>query len=1678
MKYKIKNFFKRSTSLTLALVMVLSGVLMHVGTIALAATTEYQQTDEVLYNEDYSDAKTVADRNSGFATISNDLYPYLDGENKLLRYQHRNHGVGVVQLGFDYSGTTLTDYIAPKQNITYKVEFEYKFADYFAADKTEANADLELGVAVGNKDISAANNNNYQTYTDYLAEPHTTASKVFATVPKASITPTSVKASYEGEWISQCYEFTVPADCDVTDKTLQLFVLGAQRAAVLIDNVKVTALAGVKVTYDIEGKEPITKFYADGKIPTTLPSGVEATNAAGNNLTFYKDQEYKTEFVIEDYKRTGDYSEITLYGRYEAFRYDKDTILDDEKYDSAMDAENRNSGFATISNDLFPDVVDGNHVLRYKHASHGLGVVQLGFDYSKTTLDSFIEPIAGVTYRVDFQYKLVNTFTGTQNAANTDLEMGIAVGNKDIADANNNKWTNNSVNPPKTFEDYLSDTHTSANKVFYTVSKTDITPDSIADTYGKDWINQSYEFTVPADCNVTDKTLQLFVLGAQRVTVLIDNVKVTALAGVNVTYDVAGKEPVTKFYPDGRIPATAPTDFDEVDAAGNVLTFYQDKEYKTKFETETHGGRTGVYRTATLYGKYVAVTYDADTVLSDETYDNALNVDNRNSGFATLSNDLFPTVVEGNHVMKYKQSNHGVGVIHLGFDYSKKTLDENYIKPSPGVTYRVEFQYKITDISLNGAPSAANADLELGIAVGNKDIKDANNNDRTDNTQNPPITYKDYLSDTYTSARQVFTKVAKADVAVSSDWISQTYIFTVPKDCNVTDKTLQLFILGAQRATVLIDNVKVTALAERNYTVKFNTNGGNKIADMQVGLDGLNDLPQATRSNAVFMGWYLDAALSNPFSMEKCLDLAGTVTVYAKWHVYSNGAVITVDDTAFWRNTAGDLVTRLSKAFDVAKENNNNVLKYKVRYAASREARVENRGDYAFESDTYPQNITLFNPDLTVTGDFDYLDVASRAEVGKTYKVSFRYKVVSVDTENSDKGIGFSVYTGNIRNGTAKRVVQSNRFIVENTTTEWKTGVTYFTVKEIGENLVDNGTSYYSDALQLTLSGYGEVLVDDISVTDWDKVEATYIEFATKGGEAIPAQEYVIDANTVLPKAVRKGYTFEGWYTDVKCTKKFNPATYKRTSGMLVLYAGYQGMQGVTEIDFEDYSYYLNASGAKSSTRIAKACTPYTEGNNTAVKFSLKYSTTKVEEWGQCQGEYGTYGAAIGLHDPSVYAAKNATYEDAALQVKKGEKYWISFQYKALSVDTESTYPSAITFAAGVTKENSLGGRQIINKDINPITAKTDGWKTASTYVTIPELTAEGDRLTLFIMGYGEVLIDNIKIIKLTDAVVFDTDGGTIIEPLRGSAGQMVTLPANPERKDSKFVGWYTDANCTQEYSVAKMEKGVKILYAKFLTYQTIQSFEDYSVGVSNRFETDYWLNKLTKDTKETANKRWLGSKFDAEQVRNGKVSVLRKGENQYSRFVGLFYMNTPLTVGEEYELSVWVKITDYFLPGDIQIVHSDKLDNIREEAYWKEKDRGPRYETIANTELMSEYLGEWLEIKYTFTAKSKYIGLATPGITKMYIDDACITLTSADESYARSIEGSGIKYEDWYSEDGKKNVVEEEEDFILMTMSSDMNGSIVKLIVSIAAAVTVLAAAGISSFVLIKKKKRGEVKQ
>ena len=392
------------------------------------------------------------------------------------------------------------------------------------------------------------------------------------------------------------------------------------------------------------------------------------------------------------------------------------------------------------------------------------------------------------------------------------------------------------------------------------------------------------------------------------------------------------------------------------------------------------------------------------------------------------------------------------------------------------------------------------------------------------------------------------------------------------------------------------------------------------------------------------------------------------------------------------------------------------------------------------------------------------------------------------------------------------------------------------------------------------------------------------------------------------------------------------------------------------------------------------------------------------------------------------------------ITVEPNNTYDISFDYKIVELDAAKP---AGTFNIGVCLTNANTTEGDPNKwDNNTFykyedlfmtqdkVAVTDGWVNYQTSYTVSSKMdiSEANKLAILCNVNTQryaIYFDNVKVVKndLVYTVKFDTAGGEEIAPIIGIKGDPYELPEKAVKEGCQFLGWYKDPEFLEEATNGTFDAALTIIYAKFKKVQFDQSFEDdyaaFPIGKSDWFEYIYWYNTPREYRGDKAWAQWtdpnLKYQYNADGVRSGDSSVYNPGTETAERLFTLL-LREPLVVGEQYTISMWVKVEDYTLPGDFRLWFNNGTWNsrkLRTEVDWT--GGGARQVTLINSKAMKEHIGEWIEVKADFVAGGKFAGIGTPGMTELYIDDVRITAKSADESISRTIAGKGLVYEDWY---------------------------------------------------------------
>lgn len=393
----------------------------------------------------------------------------------------------------------------------------------------------------------------------------------------------------------------------------------------------------------------------------------------------------------------------------------------------------------------------------------------------------------------------------------------------------------------------------------------------------------------------------------------------------------------------------------------------------------------------------------------------------------------------------------------------------------------------------------------------------------------------------------------------------------------------------------------LTEAPEGTVAINFETNG-SKIPTMYgyVG-EKLPELSAPTATSHKFVGWYADKQLSVPFTA----TTFGTkdVTVYAKW----KADPFIVDFTGY---NAG---VKSERALLTKDENGNDYLDWHYLHGST------TTGDY----------IQLYR--FFLNKDNNHY----RVNNGTDYTISFKYKLL-------DGNVTVAAVTNGMLNGWVEPVVQSTKIGITQLTDEWTTA-TFKT------NISYNVES--ANYLSLGVAGFGHILFDDITISGGDSFinlyGSTAMYFNTNGGDNLDAVSGD-PGETIgkLPTATKKGYSFNGWYTDAECTTPFNQKVWGEED--ITLYADW--LLGKFNEDFEEYPNSVLAQGISGGYKL------YKETSTGYDKANVHKGTTSI------------YRDGVQLGSKAFTLSRSAE-----LELEIGKQYTLTFYVK----------PESVTDAAG-----------------------------------------------------------------------------------------------------------------------------------------------------------------------------------------------------------------------------------------------------------------------------------------------------------------------------------------------------------------------------------------------------------
>jgi len=469
--------------------------------------------------------------------------------------------------------------------------------------------------------------------------------------------------------------------------------------------------------------------------------------------------------------------------------------------------------------------------------------------------------------------------------------------------------------------------------------------------------------------------------------------------------------------------------------------------------------------------------------------------------------------------------------------------------------------------------------------------------------------------------------------------------------------------------------------------------------------------------------------------------------------------------------------------------------------------------------------------------------------------------------------------------------------------------------------------------------------------------------------------------------------------------------------------------------------------------------------SNDGNDFENEFGYTSAYEWIVTPNGQNYSGAIIPVLDPDPYNATNRVlryryygldmgiirladnYADAVtdtkLTVDAGETYQVKFKWKTEGnavADTPIIFGVGLAtydFADQLTMDDIDDASKSVLMTLNVDETGPADWQSVVVNFTAPATLPEGkDQLVIWVTGGKKaanntvIYFDDFEVAsgngieEIQYVIKLDTRGGEKLPNLVGSYGVAYTLPKEAKKEGYKFLGWYTSSSFTTPAEDGIFTKESMTFYAKFVRNQSMNSFEEqwakYPVVASDWFDSNLWYN--TSRTIDKANSNWTSAdakyQFNAEGVRTGTGSIYSPGVNEKDA-VFTFLLDEPLTIGETYTLSFWIKLNDYTEPGDIKFWYNNGNWNsglLASPSGWDATI--DRSEVCLNTSALSNNVGEWVEYRCNFVPKGYFAGLSIPAFTSCYIDDVVITSSYADETYDITAAGTGKVFEDWFNGD------------------------------------------------------------
>lgn len=651
-------------------------------------------------------------------------------------------------------------------------------------------------------------------------------------------------------------------------------------------------------------------------------------------------------------------------------------------------------------------------------------------------------------------------------------------------------------------------------------------------------------------------------------------------------------------------------------------------------------------------------------------------------------------------------------------------------------------------------------------------------------------------------------------------------------------------------------------------------------------------------SKYTFRGWYSDASFTNPVELDNggitATDTTKEYKFYARFErqYLVEGTAVTgasVDDSTGGTVTMGDKTS--SKV-------SQNFLE-----GSSTSLTATARTGYDFVGWYYDEACTKSYSKENV---IELNNIQENHSYYAQFKIkTFTVKAVAKQADGADVGTVEFTAPEAVAPGTSVTVTVNYGGSATFVAKPSKDGYKFVAWTDAEGNQIDLNSEYTRKNIKNDTTLYAKFELIDLDLKVYPvldgKVNETVGTLNLGLGSAVTKIETTVKwGSTVTLKATAKEtvssqYKFEGWYTDLACTKKadstiLNNCAYssdvidtKAIKANLTLYANFIDVTPRTVTAKAYYNGAVDATAgtvkAGSSAAGATSQTIVTNGKSVTLKATL--SDENMYIFSGWYDENGTLKSnELEYTTPKVTA--NCTYH-AKFMIK-------TFEIKAVSVGSHGTvkFTSPVSDASKTSVSVTVNYNDSVTFLATPSASegyKFVGWYddyTGERVSTSEQYTVSKVTSKLTLNAKFELIKYKVNAQAVTDETISTTGGtielGNVADANAVEWGTAITLTANA-KKGYEFKGWYSDAACTKAYvtdnTVNPLDITVKsnvTVYAKFAkktesttTITFDQSYVTwvtdgnarlfaYDTGKKKEYEMTYSNSKWTVSVPATVN--------------------------------------------------------------------------------------------------------------------------------------------------------------------------------------------------------------------------------